>query len=132
MQDFLSNSVVEDDTISEASVSDVSRFIPRMPASPSVPPRVISIGQLMESVSFFHAYICIFYERHIGSKPQSSVTLTRMTVLEKNMKVVILISILPTGSAVKFWNLKIILKPKLGYGMHYSSLLLFILVSLAQ
>ncbi|XP_054802794.1 protein SEMI-ROLLED LEAF 2 isoform X2 [Prosopis cineraria] len=47
--DFLSNSVVEDDAISEASVSDVSRFFPKMPASPAVPPRLISIGQLMES-----------------------------------------------------------------------------------
>ncbi|KAK4273395.1 hypothetical protein QN277_021807 [Acacia crassicarpa] len=47
--DFLSNSVAEDDAISEASVSDVSRFVPRMPASPAVPPRLISIGQLMES-----------------------------------------------------------------------------------
>ncbi|KAK7278015.1 hypothetical protein RJT34_23036 [Clitoria ternatea] len=46
--DFPSNSAGEDDTISEASVSDLSRFIPKMPPSPLVP-RVISIGQLMES-----------------------------------------------------------------------------------
>ncbi|KAJ1383506.1 Armadillo-type fold [Sesbania bispinosa] len=46
--DFPSNSVGEDDTISEASVSDLSRFTPKMPVSPSVP-HVISIGQLMES-----------------------------------------------------------------------------------
>ncbi|XP_028220413.1 uncharacterized protein LOC114402074 [Glycine soja] len=43
-----SNSAGEDDTISEASVSDLSRFIPKMPLSPSAP-HVISIGQLMES-----------------------------------------------------------------------------------
>ena len=49
MQDFPSSSVAEDDTISEASVSDLSRFIPKIPASPSAP-HVISIGQLMESV----------------------------------------------------------------------------------
>ncbi|KAK7392085.1 hypothetical protein VNO78_20512 [Psophocarpus tetragonolobus] len=46
--DFPSNSVGEDDTISEASVSDLSRFIPKMPLSPCAP-HVISIGQLMES-----------------------------------------------------------------------------------
>ncbi|KAL5138653.1 RNA polymerase II-associated protein 3 [Glycine soja] len=47
--DFPSNSAGgEDDTISEASVSDLSRFIPKMPISPSAP-QVISIGQLMES-----------------------------------------------------------------------------------
>ncbi|KAG4390151.1 hypothetical protein GLYMA_06G236626v4 [Glycine max] len=46
--DFPSNSAGEDDTISEASVSDLSRFIPKMPLSPSAP-HVISIGQLMES-----------------------------------------------------------------------------------
>ncbi|KAL2325592.1 hypothetical protein Fmac_024650 [Flemingia macrophylla] len=46
--DFHSNSAGEDDTISEASVSDLSRFIPKMPVSPSAP-HVISIGQLMES-----------------------------------------------------------------------------------
>ncbi|XP_061361425.1 protein SEMI-ROLLED LEAF 2 [Gastrolobium bilobum] len=46
--DFPSNSVGEDDTTSEASVSDISRFIPKMPVSPSVS-HVLSIGQLMES-----------------------------------------------------------------------------------
>ncbi|KAI4349895.1 hypothetical protein L6164_010438 [Bauhinia variegata] len=46
--DIPSNSIVEEDTTSEASVSDLARFIPKIPASPSVP-RVISIGQLMES-----------------------------------------------------------------------------------
>ncbi|XP_057423570.1 protein SEMI-ROLLED LEAF 2-like [Lotus japonicus] len=46
--DFPSNSAGEDDTTSEASVSDISRFIPKNPVSPSAP-HVISIGQLMES-----------------------------------------------------------------------------------
>lgn len=47
-EDFPSNSGGEDDNISEASVSDLSRFIPKMPVSPPQP-HVISIGQLMES-----------------------------------------------------------------------------------
>lgn len=60
MQDFPSNSVVEDDTISETSVSDFSRFIPKIPASPSAP-HVISIGQLMESVLYLFLYLaCVF------------------------------------------------------------------------
>lgn len=46
--DFPINSLVEDDAISEASVADLSRFIPKMPSSPSMP-HVISIGQLLES-----------------------------------------------------------------------------------
>ncbi|RYR02105.1 hypothetical protein Ahy_B06g080935 [Arachis hypogaea] len=46
--DVLSSSAVEDDSISEASVSDFSRSIPKMPASPSLL-RVISVGRLMES-----------------------------------------------------------------------------------
>ncbi|CAL0320940.1 unnamed protein product [Lupinus luteus] len=46
--DFTSTSVVEYDTISETSVSDLARFIPKIPASPSVYD-VISIGQLIES-----------------------------------------------------------------------------------
>lgn len=46
--DYPTNSLVEDDAISEASVADISRFIPRMPPSPCVPD-VISIGQLLES-----------------------------------------------------------------------------------
>ncbi|XP_019453144.1 PREDICTED: uncharacterized protein LOC109354839 isoform X2 [Lupinus angustifolius] len=46
--DFPSTSVVEYDAISETSVSDLARFIPKIPASPSVS-HVISIGQLMES-----------------------------------------------------------------------------------
>ncbi|KAM1549263.1 hypothetical protein ACFX1Z_010345 [Malus domestica] len=47
--EFPTNSSEEDDATSEASVADLSRFIPRMPTSSSVPPHVISIGQLMES-----------------------------------------------------------------------------------
>ncbi|KAG7968375.1 hypothetical protein I3843_08G150900 [Carya illinoinensis] len=46
--DFPMNSLVEDDARSEASVADLSRFIPKMPSSPSMP-HVISIGQLLES-----------------------------------------------------------------------------------
>ncbi|XP_021821280.1 uncharacterized protein LOC110762878 isoform X1 [Prunus avium] len=46
--EFLTNSSVEDDVTSEASVADLSRFIPRMPSSTSIA-HVISIGQLMES-----------------------------------------------------------------------------------
>ncbi|KAM0991928.1 hypothetical protein ACFX13_010424 [Malus domestica] len=47
--EFPTNSSEEDDATSEASVADLSRFIPRVPTSSSVPPHVISIGQLMES-----------------------------------------------------------------------------------
>ncbi|XP_045795084.1 protein SEMI-ROLLED LEAF 2 isoform X1 [Trifolium pratense] len=47
-EDFPSNSGGEDDTSSEASVSNLSRFIPKMPVSPPQP-HVISIGQLLES-----------------------------------------------------------------------------------
>ncbi|KAL5565906.1 hypothetical protein UlMin_029070 [Ulmus minor] len=46
--DFPANSVVEDDATSEASVADISRFIPRMP-TPSSGTDIISIGQLLES-----------------------------------------------------------------------------------
>lgn len=46
--DFPTNSLVEDDAVSEASVADLSRFIPKMHSSPSMP-HVISIGQLLES-----------------------------------------------------------------------------------
>ncbi|KAA8545251.1 hypothetical protein F0562_020035 [Nyssa sinensis] len=42
------NSLVEDDMMSESSVADLARFIPKMPASPSVS-HIISIGQLLES-----------------------------------------------------------------------------------
>ncbi|KAJ8771840.1 hypothetical protein K2173_027017 [Erythroxylum novogranatense] len=41
-------SLVQDDVTSEASVADLSRFIPKMPSSPSVS-HIISIGQLLES-----------------------------------------------------------------------------------
>ncbi|XP_042512049.1 protein SEMI-ROLLED LEAF 2-like [Macadamia integrifolia] len=46
--DFQANSLVEDDVISESSFADVSRFIPRVPTSPSLS-HVISVGQLLES-----------------------------------------------------------------------------------
>ncbi|XP_059437223.1 protein SEMI-ROLLED LEAF 2 [Corylus avellana] len=46
--DFPMNSLVADDAISEASVADLSRFVPKMHSSPSMP-HVISIGQLLES-----------------------------------------------------------------------------------
>ncbi|KAK3198885.1 hypothetical protein Dsin_022300 [Dipteronia sinensis] len=48
LQDILTNLAFEDDAISEASVADLSRFIPKIPQSPSVS-HVISIGQLMET-----------------------------------------------------------------------------------
>ncbi|XP_043721356.1 protein SEMI-ROLLED LEAF 2-like [Telopea speciosissima] len=46
--DFQANSLVEDDVISESSVADASRFIPKVPMSPSLS-LVISVGQLLES-----------------------------------------------------------------------------------
>lgn len=49
LQDIPTNSLVDDDVTSEASVADLSRFIPKIPSSPSVS-HVISIGQLLESV----------------------------------------------------------------------------------
>ncbi|KAI9185306.1 hypothetical protein LWI28_006048 [Acer negundo] len=48
LQDILTTLAFEDDAISEASVADLSRFIPKIPQSPSVS-HVISIGQLMET-----------------------------------------------------------------------------------
>lgn len=47
-EDIPTNSLVGDDVTSEASVADLSRFIPKIPSSPSVS-HVISIGQLLES-----------------------------------------------------------------------------------
>ncbi|KAJ6384639.1 hypothetical protein OIU78_027863 [Salix suchowensis] len=47
-EDIPTNSLVDDDVTSEASVADLSRFIPKIPSSPSVS-HVISIGQLLES-----------------------------------------------------------------------------------
>lgn len=41
---------MDDDATSEASVADLSRFIPKMPSTSSSGPHVISIGQLLESV----------------------------------------------------------------------------------
>ncbi|XP_015874915.3 protein SEMI-ROLLED LEAF 2 isoform X2 [Ziziphus jujuba] len=46
--EFATSSLVDDDTTSEASVADLSRFIPKMPSTTSLP-HVISIGQLLES-----------------------------------------------------------------------------------
>ncbi|XP_007031156.2 PREDICTED: protein EFR3 homolog B [Theobroma cacao] len=47
-EDVQTSSLLEDDARSEASVLDLSRFIPKVPASPSIS-HVISIGQLLES-----------------------------------------------------------------------------------
>ncbi|XVF31468.1 hypothetical protein REPUB_Repub16aG0148600 [Reevesia pubescens] len=47
-EDVQTSSLLEDDARSEASVLDLSRFIPKVPASPMVS-HVISIGQLLES-----------------------------------------------------------------------------------
>lgn len=47
-EDIATNSLVEDDATSEASVANLSRFIPRMP-TPSPTSHIVSIGQLMES-----------------------------------------------------------------------------------
>lgn len=53
MQEFSPNSFVEDDKVSESSIADMSRFIPRIPMSPSPSmSHVVSIGQLLESVIF--------------------------------------------------------------------------------
>ncbi|KAL7003167.1 hypothetical protein U1Q18_004325, partial [Sarracenia purpurea var. burkii] len=46
--DFPTNSMAEDDVTSKSSVADLSCFIPKMPASPSMS-HIISIGQLLES-----------------------------------------------------------------------------------
>ncbi|CAI0459623.1 unnamed protein product [Linum tenue] len=46
-EDVPSN-LIDDDATSEASVSDLSRFIPKIPSSPSVS-HIISIGKLLES-----------------------------------------------------------------------------------
>ncbi|XP_021645864.2 protein SEMI-ROLLED LEAF 2 isoform X2 [Hevea brasiliensis] len=47
-EDMPTSSLIEDDAISEASVADMSRFIPKMPSSPSVS-HIIGIGKLLES-----------------------------------------------------------------------------------
>ncbi|GMP39973.1 hypothetical protein CsSME_00010606 [Camellia sinensis var. sinensis] len=52
--DFLTNLIAEDDAMSESSVADLSRFIPKMPASPSMS-HIVSIGQLLES-TWQHGY----------------------------------------------------------------------------
>lgn len=46
----VSNLLVEDEVTSEVSVSDIARFIPRVPPSPSIS-HIMGIGQLLESVS---------------------------------------------------------------------------------
>lgn len=50
LQDIATKSLVEDDAMSEASVANVSRFIPRMPSPSPSTSHIISIGKLMESV----------------------------------------------------------------------------------
>lgn len=53
LQDFSPNSFVEDDKVSESSIADIARFIPKIPMSPSPSmTHVVSIGQLLESVIF--------------------------------------------------------------------------------
>ncbi|PIN14940.1 hypothetical protein CDL12_12415 [Handroanthus impetiginosus] len=48
--EFSANSLVEDDAMSISSVADITRFIPRVPASPSPSmSHIVSIGQLLES-----------------------------------------------------------------------------------
>ncbi|KAG8363903.1 hypothetical protein BUALT_Bualt19G0070900 [Buddleja alternifolia] len=48
--EFSANSLVEDDAMSISSVADISRFIPKVPASPSPSmSHIVSIGQLLES-----------------------------------------------------------------------------------
>ncbi|KDP23388.1 hypothetical protein JCGZ_23221 [Jatropha curcas] len=47
-EDIPAASLIEDDATSETSVADMSRFIPKIPSSPSVS-HIISIGQLLES-----------------------------------------------------------------------------------
>ncbi|KAK6143845.1 hypothetical protein DH2020_024193 [Rehmannia glutinosa] len=50
--EFSMNSLVEDDTMSISSVADISRFIPKVPASPSPSmSHIVSIGQLLESIT---------------------------------------------------------------------------------
>ncbi|GER48585.1 ARM repeat superfamily protein [Striga asiatica] len=48
--EFSANSLVEDDAMSISSVADITRFIPKVPASPSPSmSHIVSIGQLLES-----------------------------------------------------------------------------------
>ncbi|KAL5853875.1 hypothetical protein ACOSQ3_008993 [Xanthoceras sorbifolium] len=47
-EDLLTTLAIEDDAISEASVADLSSFIPKIPPSPCVS-HIISIGKLMET-----------------------------------------------------------------------------------
>ncbi|XP_055816588.1 protein SEMI-ROLLED LEAF 2 isoform X2 [Solanum dulcamara] len=49
-EEFYLNSFVEDDKVSESSIADITRFVPRIPMSPSPSmSHVVSIGQLLES-----------------------------------------------------------------------------------
>ncbi|CAA0827273.1 Uncharacterized protein SHERM_22968 [Striga hermonthica] len=55
--EFSANSLVEDDAMSISSFADITRFIPKVPASPSLSPsmsHIASIGQLLESATFRH------------------------------------------------------------------------------
>ena len=67
LQDFMTNSMAEDDVTSESSVADLSRFISRIPASPSMS-HIISIGQLLESVITLceHVHACFQNTLKIG------------------------------------------------------------------
>lgn len=49
-EEFYPNSFLEDDKVSESSIVDITRFVPRIPMSPSPSmSHVVSIGQLLES-----------------------------------------------------------------------------------
>lgn len=58
LQDMPTSSLIEDDATSEASVADMSRFIPKIPSSPSVS-HIISIGKLLESVIFSFPFLLV-------------------------------------------------------------------------
>ncbi|XP_028097596.1 uncharacterized protein LOC114297348 isoform X6 [Camellia sinensis] len=56
--DFPAHFMAEDDVTSESSVADLSQFIPKMPAVPSMC-HIISVGKLVESELYCiaHAYL---------------------------------------------------------------------------
>lgn len=61
---------MDDDATSEASVADLSRFIPKMPSTSSSGPHVISIGQLLESVPTpFYASRSLIVDRSKHIRP---------------------------------------------------------------
>lgn len=60
LQDFPSDSSGDDDVTSESSVADFTNFIPKLPASPSMS-HIISIGQLLESVTPFFYFPSLIY-----------------------------------------------------------------------